>query len=187
MKAQGISIYACHAPLDCHDEIGTNASIVEALQVQVEGRFAAYGAGFAGRIGRIGPVGVDELIKKGREIFRVERVEAGGARPAWIRRAAIVAGGGDDVDLMEEAEALGAEAYITGEWYTRTRPGDGSERDWAETNRLACQTYAASSGMALLGFSHAATEFLVMERQMAGLFGGMGLPVECLAQTDWWR
>jgi putative NIF3 family GTP cyclohydrolase 1 type 2 len=187
MRAQGISIYACHAPLDCHDEMGTNASIVEAFQVQVEARFAEYGAGFAGRIGRIEPAGVDELITRGKEIFQVERVEVGGARPASIERVAIVAGGGDDVDLMAEAEARGAEAYITGEWYTRTRPVAASEQEWAERNRLACQTYAASSGMALLGFSHAASEFLVMERQMAGLFGGMGLPVECLAQTDWWR
>jgi hypothetical protein len=41
--------------------------------------------------------------------------------------------------------------------------------------------------MALLGFSHAATEFLVMERQMAGYFQRHGLHLECLAQSDWWR
>jgi putative NIF3 family GTP cyclohydrolase 1 type 2 len=40
MKAQGISIYACHAPLDCHNEIGTNASIAQEFQVQVEKGFA---------------------------------------------------------------------------------------------------------------------------------------------------
>ena len=31
-----ISIYSCHAPLDCHDEIGTNAAIVKALDMTVE-------------------------------------------------------------------------------------------------------------------------------------------------------
>lgn len=41
--------------------------------------------------------------------------------------------------------------------------------------------------MALLGFSHAATEFLVMKRQMTGYFRGRGLQVECLEQSDWWR
>ena len=49
MKARGISIYSCHAPLDFHDEIGTNASIVQAFQMQVEQSFAEYGNGFAGR------------------------------------------------------------------------------------------------------------------------------------------
>jgi len=41
--------------------------------------------------------------------------------------------------------------------------------------------------MALLGFSHAATEFLVMKEQMAGYFQRRGLQVECLEQSDWWR
>jgi putative NIF3 family GTP cyclohydrolase 1 type 2 len=100
---------------------------------------------------------------------------------------AIVAGGGDDVEVMEEAERLGADAYITGEWYTRTLPPGESERQWAEGNRAACQAYAASSRMALLGFSHAATEFLVMESQMAPWFRERRLKVECVEQSDWWR
>jgi hypothetical protein len=187
LKANGISIYACHAPLDCHDEIGTNASIVEAFQVQVEQSFAQYGHGFAGRVGAVTPVHLDELIARGKKVFGVGRVEVGGAEPPSITRVAIVAGGGDDVELMEEAEALGAQAYITGEWYTRTMPSEKSERAWAEANRAACQAYAKSTGMALLGFSHAATEFLVMVVQMSGYFQRKGLPVECLAQSDWWR
>jgi hypothetical protein len=187
MKTRGISVYACHAPLDCHDEIGTNVSIVQAFQVQVEQSFARYGRGFAGRIGSIAPLGLDELIAKGKEVFGIDRVEVGGAEPAAIGRVAIVAGGGDDVELFQEAEALGARAYISGEWYTRTTPAEESERRWAETNRAACQAYAASSGMALLGFSHAATEFLVMRSQMAGYFRRRGLLVECLKQSDWWR
>jgi putative NIF3 family GTP cyclohydrolase 1 type 2 len=187
LKAEGISVYSCHAPMDCHDEIGTNASIVRAFQVQVEQSFAEYGGGFAGRVGAIAPSSVDELIATGQEVFGVERVEVGGAELAQITRVAIVAGGGDDVDLMEEAEALGAEAYLTGEWYTRTTPLEESERDWAETNRAACLEYAESSKMAMLGFSHAATEFLVMRSQMGDWFRARGLHVACLEQSDWWR
>jgi hypothetical protein len=187
MMAQGISVYACHAPMDCHDEIGTNASITEAFRVEVERSFAQYGNGFSGRVGVIRPVSLDDLIAMGKAVFGVERAEVGGAKPVHISRVAIVAGGGDDVELMEEAEELGAQAYITGEWYTRTQPPEESERQWAETNRAACRAYAASSQMALLGFSHAATEHLVMKRQMADWFRRRGLPVECLEQSDWWR
>lgn len=187
MKAQGLSIYACHAPLDCHEEIGTNASIVQALDVQVEQRFARYGRGFAGRLGTMGSLSLEALIAKGIEIFGVERVIVGGAAPEVITRMAMVPGGGDDPELMEEAETLGAQAYITGEWYTRTVPSEELDRDWAKANRAACQSYAQTSKMALLGFSHAATEFLVMKRQMAAHFQRSGLQVECLKQSDWWR
>jgi putative NIF3 family GTP cyclohydrolase 1 type 2 len=187
LKARGISVYACHAPMDCHDGVGTNASIVEAFDVQVEQRFAEYGPGFAGRIGSITPTELDALVRKGRAVFGVDRVEIGGAKPALIRRIAIVAGGGDDPELLEEAEQRGAQAYITGEWYTRTLPVDQEEKAWAESNRAACLAYAEASGMALLGFSHAASESLVMKGQMVPYFESKGVPATSLEPSDWWR
>jgi putative NIF3 family GTP cyclohydrolase 1 type 2 len=187
LRVQGVSVYACHAPMDYHDELGTNASIVQAFDVQVEQHFAKYGEGFAGRIGFIVPADLGELVNKGKEVFGVDRAEIGGARPAIISKVAIVAGGGDDPEVLEEAERLGAEAYITGEWYTRTMPQDEGGKRWAEANRAACRAYAEASKMALLGFSHAATEYLVMKRQMAGYFRRRGLQVVCLEQSDWWR
>ena len=98
-----------------------------------------------------------------------------------------MAGGGDEVELFEEAESLGAQAYITGEWFTRTTPADEAGKAWAAANRAACKSYAETSSMALLGFSHAASEYLVMKRQMAGYFRAKGLDVVCLEQTHWWR
>lgn len=187
LRAQGVSVYACHAPMDCHDEIGTNASIAQAFGVQIERYFARYGNGFAGRIGSIVPTGLDELVKRGREIFGVDRVEIGGARPITITKVAIVAGGGNDPELLEEAERSGARVFITGEWYTRTTPRDERSREWAEANRAACKAYGETSKMALLGFSHAATEYLVMKSQMADYFKRKGVRVICLEQSDWWR
>jgi len=187
LRALGVSVYACHAPMDCHDKIGTNASIVQAFGVQVERYFAQYGNGFAGRIGSIVPTRLDELVEKGRQIFGVDRVEIGGARPATITKVAIVAGGGDDPELLGEAEQSGAHVFITGEWYTRTTPRDEWDKEWAEANRTTCKAYAEASKMALLGFSHAATEYLVMRGQMADYFKRDGLQVVCLEQSDWWR
>ena len=187
LKERGVSIYSCHAPMDCHAEIGTTASIVRAFEVEVAQSFAAYGNGYAGRIGFMARVGLYELVSRGKAIFGVERVEIGGARPSAVTKVAIVAGGGDDVELLEEAERLGAEAYITGEWYTRTKPQDKAGREWAACNRAACEAYAESSKMALLGFSHGATEYLVMKTQMAGYFGTKGVKAVCLEQSDWWR
>lgn len=187
LKARVISVYACHAPMDCHDRIGTNASIVEAFDVQVEQHFAEYGHGFAGRIGSIAPMELDALVSKGRAIFGVERVEIGGAKPAIVRRIAIVAGGGDDPKLLEEAEQGGAQAYITGEWYTRTLPVAPDEKAWAESNKAACLAYADRSGMVLLGFSHAASEHLVMKGHMVRYFEARGVRAASLEPSDWWR
>lgn len=187
LKKQGVSVYSCHAPMDCHDEVGTNASIVQAFDVQVERCFAEYGNGFAGRIGSVVPTKLEKLVDKGKEIFGVNRVEIGGARPDVITKVAIVAGGGDEVELLEEAEASGAQAFITGEWYTRTTPPDEDSKKWAEENRRVCKEYVETSKMALLGFSHAASEFLVMKTQMADYFKRKGLQVVCLEQSDWWR
>jgi putative NIF3 family GTP cyclohydrolase 1 type 2 len=187
MKAAGVSVYSCHAPMDCHDEIGTTASIIRALEVRVERQFARQGNGFSGRIGTLAQTHLHALVERGKRIFDVDRVEIGGADPASIDRVAIVAGSGDDVELMEEAEALGAQAFISGEWYTRTKPNDDGGKHWAEVNRAACLTYAESSKMALLGFSHAATESLVMREQMVDYFRERRLQAEALEPSDWWR
>jgi len=187
LRARGVSIYVCHAPMDCHDEIGTNASIVQAFDVQVEHSFARYGNGFAGRVGSVAPVGLAALVRTGQEVFGVYRVEIGGADPGIASRVAIVAGGGDEVELFEEAERLDAQVYITGEWWTRTTPPGDEEEEWAEGNRAACKAHAGQSQMAFLGFSHAASEFLVMKSQMADYFRQRGLGVVCLERDDWWR
>jgi len=187
LRAQGVSVYACHAPLDYHEEIGTAASIVQAFGIQVEQHFVPYGNGFAGRIGSVAPIGLDELVEKGRSIFGVDRVEIGGAKPEVITRVSVIPGGGNDPELMAEAEEAGVHAYIGGTWYMMTTPLDDEVRAWAEANRVACLAYAETTRMALLGFSHAATEFLVMKDQMAGYFRRKGLRVVCLAQSDWWR
>jgi putative NIF3 family GTP cyclohydrolase 1 type 2 len=187
LKARRISIYACHAPMDCHQTMGTTASIAQALELAVEKCFDPYDPGFSGVFGTTVRRTLDGLVSRCKEIFDVARAEIGGARPAFVSKVAIVAGGADSTELMAEAEGLGAQAYITGEWYPRTSPPDDAGRAWAEANLAACKAFAARTSMALLGFSHPATEFLVMKRHMEDYFRGYGLPVESLPQADWWR
>lgn len=187
MKNKGISVYSCHAPLDCHDQIGTTASISRAFRVRIESSFARYGNGFAGRVGFIRPTSLQKLIGEGQKYFGVSHVEVGGKSIDVIKKVAIVAGGGDDIELFREAEELGAEVYITGEWYTRTQPRDEDGKRWAKANRLECLNYAARSSMAFLGFSHAATEYLVMRREIKSYFRKKGVFVRCIPQADWWK
>jgi putative NIF3 family GTP cyclohydrolase 1 type 2 len=187
LRAKGVSLYACHAPMDVHDEIGTNAAIVAALGVEVERGFAPYGLGLAGRLGTLPSTSLDALVRQVRNVFGVERVDLGGAQPERVTRLAIVAGGGDDVELFQAAEAWGADAYLTGEWTTRATPPGEAERAWAAGNRAACQAYVEGSEMAFVAVSHAASEHLVMVAQMVDWFRRAGLPAVCLEPEDWWR
>jgi len=185
---QGISVYSCHAPLDCHSRIGTAASLVSAFSIKQESEFAQYGNGYAGRIGSVSPVSVEALVHMGKREFNVDHVERGGGNPYQVTRIAVLPGAGDDPLFLQEAEQLGAQVVITGEWYTRLLTlSNPEDADWAAKNREACKAYANTSTMALLGFSHAATEYLVMEKQIATYFRGLGLTVSCVRQSDWWR
>lgn len=187
LRLKGVSMYSCHAPLDCHTEVSTNVAIVQALRGRIVKEFLPYGNGFAGRIAIINGITPSELLGKGRKIFGVSRAEQKEGHFRTIEKIAIVAGGGDDVDAMAEAESLGAEAYITGEWYTRSVPLDPRDQEWAQENRTACQNFAKNTRMHLFGFSHPATEFLVMKTQMEHHFHMLGLEAVAVPQDDWWR
>ena len=83
---------------------------------------------------------------------------------------------------MEHAEAAGAAAYITGEIHSRIESEYG-RRKFADVER-----FAATSGMALLGLSHAASGFLIMQREMQGWFSQrFAIATVPLPEAQWWR
>ena len=187
LQKKRISIYSCHAPLDCHDEIGTNTAIVQALGAAVEKSYIEYGLGYAGRIGTIKRAKTDSLLKKIRDIFRVTRLEVGGGHAAEVERVAIVAGGGDEPEYLKQAYESSCDMYLTGEWYPRYKPDDeeGKERVARITEEIS--EFSRSTKMILVGVSHAASEYLVMKTQMKDYFESKGLPTTPVPQKDWWR
>lgn len=182
-----ISIYSCHAPLDCHDKIGTNAAIVQALGVKLEKSFVRYGTGYAGRIGSIEVQRTDFLLQRIREIFGVSRIEVGGCLTPEVRRIAIVAGGGDEIGHLRQAQENSCDMYLTGEWYPRYTPQDEDVRLSVGRLKEEIASFTQNLKMVLVGVSHAASEFLVMKTQMKEYFESRGLPVEVVPQENWWR
>lgn len=182
-----ISIYACHAPLDCHDEIGTNAAIVEALNMTVERGYIKYGLGYAGRIGTIKPVKTDMLLQKIRDIFGVTRLEVGGCPGDTITRIGVVAGGADAPEDIQEPYKAGCDLYLCGEWYPRYTPDDEEVRKQVANLKEQTMAFAKTSKMLLIGTSHAASEYLVMRTQLKDFFEAKGLPTTPVPQDDWWR
>ena len=108
-----ISLLAYHLPLDGHAVLGNNAQLGELFEIPVEGRF---GQGPDGGLAMHGTLTTGQnaeafsaLIgeKLGREPLLIE----GGDHP--IRRVGWCSGGAEG--YIEQAAALGLDAYISGE------------------------------------------------------------------------
>ena len=119
LRANQLSIYSCHAPLDYHPTLSTSGSIAAALHGTVTGQFFPYGRGHAGVIASVPTTSFGDLEQQLQRIFGVPYLDCAGAQPAVIERVAIVAGAGDVVEQMRHAEGVGADAYITGEIHSR--------------------------------------------------------------------
>ncbi|WP_319463954.1 Nif3-like dinuclear metal center hexameric protein [Micromonospora sp. RTP1Z1] len=177
-----LSMYACHAPMDTSLRVGTAAAIVEALSGTVVNQFWPYGDGHAGLVADIPTISSNALVRRAREIFAVDTVEVEGAVHDAVTRIAVVGGIGDHVEQMALAERMGAQAYLTGELHVRIE-GDYGRRKFA-----AVQAFAANTGMTLIGVSHAASEHLVIETQLARWFAqNHRITLRPIREPRWWR
>lgn len=109
----GINVLAYHLPLDAHPVLGNNAQLAKLLDLKITGSFGKGGGPDIGLVGEL-PVRVtanafaDQVTKKlGREPLLIP----GGKDPihtiAWCTGAA--------QGFIEQAAALGVDAYLTGE------------------------------------------------------------------------
>ena len=112
LVSYGISLYGAHASLDCATGIGTADALGELLGVATLGRFADYAGGQAGIHGTVH--GSFEEFTARLEGAIGTRARAKRHSPAF-GHIAIVAGGGGLTTWLEEARALGADTYVTGE------------------------------------------------------------------------
>jgi dinuclear metal center YbgI/SA1388 family protein len=108
-----ISLLAYHLPLDGHPELGNNARLSRVLGLTVEGRFGHGPDGGIAMYGRLAqdmsPLALNALVgeRLGREPLLIE----GGDHP--IHRVGWCSGGAQG--YIEQAAALGLDAYISGE------------------------------------------------------------------------
>jgi putative NIF3 family GTP cyclohydrolase 1 type 2 len=182
MRDAHLSVYTCHAPLDIHQKVGTTAAMVKAVAGRVEGTFWPYAGGFAGAVCAIDPLGTQDLVALARYVFGVDYVDFAGRMRQQITRLAVVAGAGYKVDEMRDAEAKGAQAYLTGEILDRI-DNDHGRRLFADV-----QGFARATEMSLLGVSHAASEYLVMKTQMVPwLKATFAVKAEPIPMSRWWR
>jgi dinuclear metal center YbgI/SA1388 family protein len=140
-----MSLASYHLPLDAHPEVGNNALLAKALGAQDMEPFAKHRGQAIGMLARFPDPGLPmgELLARVKQVTKREPLAfASGAER--IRKLGIVTGAG--ADYLAEAEARGAEAFLTGE---------PAERIMAQTRE---------SKMHFIAAGHYATETLGIRR-----------------------
>jgi len=183
LVAANVAVYVLHAPLDCHPEISTSGALADGLGLRRLGTFAPYYAGDAGVLAEQPPEPFAAFAARVRALceladFDVSQVRHMG-RP--VARVAILAGGGDDIDALTEADALDVDTFLAGTWWTLQRGA------WADANRDALRAFLPGCRLNLFGASHDGSELVVFRDRVAPLLKGWGLDVVLVRQEDHWR
>lgn len=181
IKEKRLSVYTCHIPLDLHKTLGTNVAIANALHADIllenDSKTTVEYISYC----NIKPTNTTDLIAKLRATFDISYVDFEGEVVEGIQKIAIVAGCGDVVDWMKEAEEKGAQAYITGEIHCHI------DNDYGKKKYDEMMEYARTSKMSLIGVSHAASEFLVHKTLMKDWFEkNFNVKTVLIAQEKWW-
>lgn len=182
MKKKKLSIYTCHIPMDCHKKLGTNVAIARALKAGIIERelLNEINNDFL-LVCNIEKTNTDELVSTLKGIFEVPYVDFEGKNLNEIQRIAIVAGCGDKVDWMKEAERNGVQAYITGEVHCHI------DNDYGKQRYKELMEYASKTSMSLIGVSHSASEYLVHKTLMKDWFeNNFDIKTVLIPQEKWW-
>jgi putative NIF3 family GTP cyclohydrolase 1 type 2 len=178
-----IALYVLHAPLDCHAQISTSGALADGLGLKRTDVFAPYVGGHAGVIGEQPPERFDAFADRVKQLCEIPYFDPGQVRfnGRMVFRVAIVAGGGDDLVDLAEAESLGADTFLAGHWWT---PHEGK---WADDNRRKIAEALPGFSMNLLSASHDGSELIVFRDRLAPLIASWGIETVLIRQADHWR
>ncbi|MGH7605939.1 MAG: Nif3-like dinuclear metal center hexameric protein [Gemmatimonadales bacterium] len=108
-----IAVYAAHAPLDRHPEVGNNAVLARLLGVKLRGEFGEYHGAPIGVWGEFDGTRDDLTRALGAALGAGAAPRIFPFGPARVQRVGIVTGAGGS--LIAQAAAAGLDTYITGE------------------------------------------------------------------------
>lgn len=183
LREHQISLYNCHAPLDCHPEISTGTALANALGLNDSQRFAPYHGGLAGVYGTVPPVAFQQFADRVAEVCELEKLRYDQilhiGKP--VHKVAIIPGGGDSQAFINEAMQLGADTYVTGHWHLF------ADNPYANSQRPEFETYLPSVHLNLIGASHYSSEMVVMRDQMKDWFSEkLELETVLIRQKEAW-
>jgi len=115
LKEHSVSIYTLHVPLDKNGKYSTTTTLARALDIDIKGEFYEY---FGVKVGIYGTVDLktpEELAKRlSLKIGHKTKLWKYGLDEIKDQRVALVAGGGNEIDIVQEIINLGINTYITG-------------------------------------------------------------------------
>jgi len=160
-----ISIYNLHVPLDNYGEYSTSVTLAKALNIKPEKPFASYFGSLCGVFGKINLTTVQDLRKKFQNaVGHKVSLYNYGDNEIKDRTVAIIAGGGNDVNMLEEIAKAGVNTFVTG----ITAKNDHSKK---------AHEFAKKHRINILGGTHYSTERFACI-SMVDYFKKFGLPAE---------
>ena len=110
----GVSLYAAHLPLDCHPQVGNNATLARWLGLQEIAPFGNYRGHEIGIEGRLAaPLSLAGFVAQVEGALGETVIKVWPFGSDSVQRVAIVSGSA--ASLLDQVAALGVDVYLTGE------------------------------------------------------------------------
>ena len=108
-----ISLYIAHAPLDTHQVYGTSKCLAELCGITIDQYFYDYFGAPTALIGHIKKTSFEEFSEYiqnmlERPVLTLEK------KKDYVEKIAVVAGGGDDPDILQQVYDFKCDTYLTG-------------------------------------------------------------------------
>ncbi len=114
-KKRKISIYNLHSPLDNYGEYSTSVTLAKELEIKPEKSFGQYQGTMCGVFGKTNFKTIHELRDKFQEIIEHNaNLYNYGEKEIKNQNVAIIGGGGNSIDFLEEINKEGINTFITG-------------------------------------------------------------------------
>lgn len=115
LKANRISLYNFHLPLDNYGEYATTKTLADALEIKIEKPYIKYHGALCGIIGTTRCKDVNELNEKYSQVVghKTKLYQYGDIEIA-DGKVSVCAGGGNDIDVIKELINEGVKVHITG-------------------------------------------------------------------------
>lgn len=164
-KENRIAIYNLHVPLDNFSEYSTSKTLADALGIEFEKTFAAYRGGLCGVIGKTRCKTIEEVHSQFSKVMgHATSLYQYGDKNIEDGRIAIVAGGGNNKDIVSEMIENNIKVLITGITV--------SDEGYSEVHQLEQE-----NGINVLGGTHYSTEKFACQK-MCSYFEKLGFTSE---------
>ncbi len=115
LKAKEISIYTLHVPLDKNGDYSTTVNLAKKLEIDIEGEFYNYRGVKVGIYGQTGATTPEDLnLKLTNVVGHKTKLWKYGSDLIENQRVALIAGGGNEIEIIQEIMELGINTHVTG-------------------------------------------------------------------------